>query len=138
MARHTLTVMETMFAPIKADSFLTMCRWTGIYWRISALISVPLGDLIANDIEWLNDYADQRILPEEAQHIGMADFGYQTVSANFPSIGLPFGNGLVFIQVEADVTDVIDELYHPETITAWEQVWSTPCRRKSGVEDENA
>jgi hypothetical protein len=70
--------------------------------RLVAIIDVSFSELIAIDIgiEWLNDLADERLLPEGSCY-SLADLSYTLVAANIEQ-------QMLLIEVNADADDVLD------------------------------
>jgi hypothetical protein len=76
---------------------------------IDALMRVDLDDLISHDIEYLNDLANDQILPEE-DCVGLADLGYNTYQAEPGETPYTFGNGSLILHVCASVRDMLKDL----------------------------
>lgn len=75
---------------------------------IEAFIRIDLVDLIREDMEWLNDTANERILGPD-HTAGMSDFSYSAAWAERADSTQSWGAGTVTLHVRAIVMDELEE-----------------------------
>jgi hypothetical protein len=77
--------------------------------HLHVVVRVALYELIANDMEWLDDYVDEWVLP--ANHTaGLMDFHFNIVGHESDQELYPYGAGFVLLHVSADASEVIREM----------------------------
>lgn len=84
--------------------------------RVRAIIPVDAGDL-CNGLEWLNDYADECLLPENCA-TSLSDLGYKVVGLDEKSGSSNYIDGTLLLEVDALIEDddFIDDLNDPEVV----------------------
>lgn len=80
---------------------------------IDAVVRIDLDDLIANDMEWLNDTVNERVLPEGFV-AGLMDYSYNVVGHAPAPTTYSWGGGSVLIHVSADASETIAEMEEGE------------------------
>jgi len=76
--------------------------------RIIFRMAVNLSDLVREDIEWLNNRADEEMLGDDLGGVGLSDLVYTAVGTAPGSEG--YLKGKVILEADASVEDIIREL----------------------------
>ena len=75
--------------------------------RISVNIAIDLNSLIDSDLESINDFADETIIDTNVVAGSLSDISYKVVGSIPVKSG--YFNGSVIINVNADVSDIIND-----------------------------
>jgi hypothetical protein len=76
--------------------------------RIKHVFPIDLGELVALDLEGLNDYADRQVLGDDLP-CSLADLSYSIKGVEYEDDD-GICSGTLLLEVDADVTDILEEL----------------------------
>lgn len=99
------TVIEVLKKPLTLRALKRRANEAG---RITVVIPVSLSDLLGNDIDDLNNLADERILAEDLV-ASLSDIYYQAVGVTRDSSKGDYLAGTILLRVNADVSDIINQ-----------------------------